>query len=99
MIKINKKLLLRVSAAVIIAILALWVARAHNEWYGKSHLIDSVISSALSILAFPVRLYLMFGWDDPLPILGLLIVVSGVFWGALVERIVWVLQRPRATGA
>lgn len=99
MTKLNTKLMFRASAAFIIVILVLWAARSHHQWYGENQLMDSVVSLALSILAFPVRLGVMFGWTSSLPALALLIAAGGIFWGALVERMVWALQRPKAPGA
>jgi uncharacterized membrane protein YqaE (UPF0057 family) len=89
---INWKLLIRASSAVVILILALWVARG----YGGS---DFIIRVALSVFTFPAALLVLFGVpDDALPTLFLLIVVSAVFWGVLVERLVWAFWGARVRG-
>jgi amino acid permease len=92
---INWKLLIRASSAVVILILALWVARG----YGGSDYINSIIRVTYSVFIFPALVIVLFGVpDETLPTLFLLIVVSAVVWGVLVERLVWAFRGSRVRG-
>ena len=96
----NKKLIGLVSAAVIAAILSLWTILRLSP-IGQSHnLVSDAIAILTSLLALPMRLYVVFilgekgSWS--LPVLILLLGLSGVMWGIIVERVVWVMSKKTA---
>jgi hypothetical protein len=96
----NKKLIGLVSAAVIAAILLLWTILRLSP-IGQSHnLVSDAIAILTSLLALPMRLYVVFiqgekgSWS--LPVLILLLGLSGVMWGIIVERVVWVMSKKAA---
>ena len=96
----NKKLIGLVSAAVIAAILLLWTVLRLSP-IGQSHnLVSDTIAVVTSLLALPMRLYVVFilgekgSWS--LPMLILLLGLSGVMWGVIVERIVWIFSARNA---
>ncbi len=65
---------------------------------GQSHdLISGFIEAVALCLALPVRLYAFFVYGDhgswSLPVLILLLALSGLIWGVIVERIVWIYSR------
>jgi hypothetical protein len=97
----NKKLITLVSVAVIAAIFLLGAI----EWaigrlipYGQPHnLVFNTIEVPVTLLAAPVRLYALFVYGDhgswSLPVLILLLAMSGLMWGVIVERTVWILSK------
>jgi hypothetical protein len=95
----NKKIIALVSVAVVAAILLLWVIGQLNlklaDWLlaGQSHdLVSETIEVVATLLALPVRLYAFFVYGDhgswPLPVLIVLLALSGLMWGVIVEGIV-----------
>jgi len=95
----NKKIILSVSATVIISVLAL-LAVLRLTPIGHSHtLISDTIGLAFALLALPMRLYVMFvlGEDGSwsLPLFILFLGLSGIMWGLIVERTCWVFKNGR----
>jgi hypothetical protein len=100
----NKKIFTLVSVAVIAAIFLLWgIARLlprdlpPDQLY---NLVSDTIEVVASVLALPVRLYAFFIYGDhgswSLPVLSLLLAMSGLMWGVIVERIVWIFSKRNA---
>jgi hypothetical protein len=97
----NKKLITSVSFGVIAAIFLLGASeRAVDRLMpiGESHdLVRNLIEVVASLLAWPVRLYAVFiagghgSWF--LPVLFSLLGLSGLLWGVIVERIVWIFSK------
>jgi flagellar biosynthesis protein FliR len=97
----NKKLIAWVSVAVVAGILLLWTVLRHSP-FGQSHnLGNDTIGIMLSILGLPMRLYVIFvsgensSWS--LPVLVLCLALSGLMWGFIVERVVWILSKRKHT--
>ena len=97
----NKKLLAWVSVAVIAGIVLLWTVLRHSP-FGQSHNVaNDTIGVMLALLALPMRLYVIFvsgesgSWS--LPALVLFLVLSGLMWGLIVERVVWMLSKRKHT--
>jgi hypothetical protein len=93
----NKKIITLVSVAAVAAILLL-LAIGRLMPIGESHnLVSDTIEVVGTLLALPVRLYAFFIYGDhgswPLPVLILLLAVSGLMWGVIVERIVWIFSK------
>ena len=93
----NKKIIALVWVAVIAAILLL-LAIGRLTPIGQSHnLVSETIEVAATFLALPVRLYAFFIYGDhgswSLPVLILLLALSGLMWGVVVERIVWIFSK------
>lgn len=93
----NKKLITLVSVAVIAAILVLWAILRLSP-IGHSHnLVSDTIAVVSSLLGLPMRLYVIFfssedsSWS--LPMLLLLLALSGLMWGIIVERTVWIVLK------
>jgi hypothetical protein len=98
---VNKKLIAWVSITVIAAILLLWVVLRHSP-FGQSHnLANDTIGVMLALLALPMRLYVVFvsgensSWS--LPVLILFLLLSGLMWGVIVERVVWAFSKRKVT--
>ena len=100
----NKKIITLVSVAVVAAILLLLAIGQLNhklaDWLlaGQSHnLVSETIEVVATLLALPVRLYAFFIYGDhgswSLPVLILLLALSGLMWGVIVERIVWIFSK------
>jgi hypothetical protein len=97
----NKKIIMLVSVAAIPAMLLL----AGIDWafgrlmpYGQSQdLVLKTVDVVASLLALPVRLYAFFVYHDhgswPIPVLILLLAMSCLMWGVIVERVVWLLSK------
>ena len=93
----NKKIIALVSVAVVAAILLL-LAIGRLLPIGQSPtLISETIEVVATLLALPVRLYAFFIYGDhgswSLPVLILLLALSGLMWGVIVERIVWIFSK------
>ena len=91
----NKRIITLVSVAVIAAIFLLWgigrlMPNGHN-------LVSDTIEVMATLLALPVRLYAFFIYGDhgswSWPVLILLLALSGLMWGVIVERIVWIFSK------
>ena len=96
-IHMNKKLVAWVFVAVVAGILLLWTLLRHSL-FGQSHnLANDTIGVMLALLALPMRLYVIFisgengHWS--LPVLILFLGLSGLMWGLIVERIVWMFSK------
>ena len=100
----NKKIITLVAVAVIAAILLLLAIDQLNlmlaDWLlaGQSHnLVSETIEVVATLLALPVRLYAFFIYGDhgswSLPVLILLLAMSGLMWGVIVERTVWIVSK------
>jgi hypothetical protein len=74
------------------------------EWIGylmpidQSHRLVSVtIELVVSLLALPARVYAFFIYGDhgswSLPVLISLLALSGLMWGVIVERTVWIFSQ------
>src|SRR5262245_56881533 len=97
----NKKIITLVSGSVIAAVFLLMAV----EWaigrlmpIGQSHnLVFKTIEVVATLLALPVRLYAFFIYGDrgswSLPVLILLLAMSGLMWGVIVERVVWIFSK------
>ena len=61
------------------------------------NLVSGTIEVVATLLALPVRLYAFFIYGDhgswSLPVLILLLAMSGLMWGVVVERIVWIFSK------
>ncbi|HTV42084.1 MAG TPA: hypothetical protein VMF08_16055 [Candidatus Sulfotelmatobacter sp.] len=92
----NKKIITLVSVAVIAAILVLWWVLRHSP-FGPSHNFpNDTIGLALSLLGLPMRLHAIYvgensSWSPP--VLVLFLILSGLMWGIIAERIAWVISR------
>jgi hypothetical protein len=93
----NKKLITLVSAAVITAIFLLWAIGRLMPVDQSHSFISGTIEVLATLLAAPVRLYALFVYGDrgswPVPVLILLLALSGLMWGVIVERTVWILSK------
>jgi hypothetical protein len=96
----NKKIIARVSAVAIACILLLWTVLRHSP-FGQAHnFANDTIEIMLSLLGLPVRLYVIFvlgengSWS--LPVLVLLLLLSGLMWGVIVERVVCLFSKRKA---
>ena len=98
----NKKLIAWVGVSVMVAIIALWsVLRLPS--IGNSHnALSALVQIPLLVLAFPMRLYVIYflgengSWS--LPTLAILLTLSGMFWGFIVERVVSAVSARRSLG-
>ena len=93
----HKKLIALVSVAVVAAILLL-LAIGRLTPLGQPHnLVSETIEVVATLLALPVRLYAFFIYGDhgswSLAVLILLLALSGLMWGVIVERIVWIFSK------
>ena len=93
----NKKIILSVSVAVFVVVLAL-LAVLRLTPIGHSHsLISDTVGLTVALLALPMRLYVMFvlgeGGNWPLPLFILFLGLSGAMWGLIVERACWVFSK------
>jgi hypothetical protein len=93
----NKKIIALVSVAVVAAILLL-LAIGRLMPIGQPHnLVSETIEVVATLLALPVRLYAFFIYGDhgswSLPVLILLLAMSGLMWGVIVERIVCIFSK------
>ena len=98
----NKKLITWVSVAVVAGILLLWTVLRHSP-FGQSHNFgNDTIGIMLALLALPMRLYVIFvagengSWSS-LPLLVLFLGLSGLMWGFIVERVVWIFSKRKHT--
>jgi hypothetical protein len=97
----NKKLIAWVPIAVVSGILLLWTFLRHSP-FGQSHnLANDAIGVMLALLALPMRLYVIFVSGEnghwSLPVLILFLGLSGLMWGLIVERVVWMLSKLKPT--
>jgi len=92
----NKKLIASVSVAVMAGILLLWTVLRHSPFGTTHNFGNDAIAIILSVLALPMRLYVIFVSGEnghwSLPILILLLALSGLLWGLAVERVVWLFS-------
>jgi hypothetical protein len=91
----NKKIITLVSVAVIAAIFFLWaIGRLMPN---GNNLVSDTIEVMATLLALPVRLYAFFIYGDhgswSMPVLILLLALSGLMWGVIVERIFWIFSK------
>ena len=95
----NKKIITLVSVAVIAALFLLWAIGRLTP--NGNNLLSTAIEVVATLLALPVRLYAYFIYGDhgswSLPVLIFLLALSGLMWGVIVERIVWILSKRHAT--
>jgi hypothetical protein len=97
----NKKIITLVGVAVIAAFLALWAVLRLTP-IGQSHnIVSDTIGIAMFLLGLPIRLYVIFvsgenGHWSSLTLLVLLLALSGLMWGVIVERIVWLISKRKA---
>ena len=93
----NKRLVCWGAAATIVVWLLLW-AVLRLTWVGQSHnAFGLAIATILTLLGFPIRLYVVLFLGEngswPLPLLALLLLISGVVWGLVLERGVALFSR------
>jgi hypothetical protein len=93
----NKKIITSVSVAVVVTILMLLDIGRLMPVDRSPRLVSFIIEVVASVLALPVRLYAFFIYGDrgswSLPVLVLLLAMSGLMWGVIVERIVWIFSK------
>jgi hypothetical protein len=94
----NKKIITWVSVAVIAAVFLLMaIDRLMPIGQPHNNVVFNTIEVVASVLALPVRLYAFFIYGDhgswSLPVLVLLLAMSGLMWGVIVERIVWIFSK------
>ncbi len=96
----NKKTITLVSVTVIPAMLLLWVIERLLllPYDGQSQdLALKTVDVVATLLALPVRLYAFFVYHDhgswPIPVLILLLAMSCLMWGIIVERMVWLFSK------
>jgi hypothetical protein len=86
-----------VSVAVIAAILLLLGIGKLTPIDQAPSLVLGAMEVVATLLALPVRLYAFFIYHDhgswSLPVLILLLAMSGLMWGLIVERTVWLLSK------
>jgi hypothetical protein len=93
----NKKIITLVSVAVIAAIfLMLGIGKLTLIGQAPNFVLNAMEVVA-TLLALPVRLYAFFIYHDrgswSLPVLILLLALSGLMWGVVVERLVWLFSK------
>ena len=93
----NKKIIMLVSVAVIAAILLLLGIGKLTPIGQAPSLVLDAMEVVATLLVLPVRLYAFFIYHDhgswSLPVLILLLALSGLMWGVIVERSVWILSK------
>jgi hypothetical protein len=98
---VNKKLLLGVSLLVMATILLLWGLLRLSPLGQSNTLTCDIISCTLSVLALPMRLYVIFVLGEKghwsLPLLFFFLALSGLMWGLIVERVWTVIARRKST--
>jgi hypothetical protein len=97
----NKKIITIVSVAVILALFLLGAIEPRTPMGQLDNLAKAFIEVVASLLALPVRLYAFLIYRDhgswSSPILILLLGASGLMWGVIVERIVWIFSKWNTT--
>jgi hypothetical protein len=95
----NKKIITFVSGAVIGAVFLLMAIQwAIDRLMPNGHnFVSRTIDAVAALLLLPVRLYAFFIYGDhgswSVPVLILLLALSCLMWGVIVERIVWILSK------
>ena len=93
----NKKIIALVSVAVVAAILLLLAIGRLTPIVQSPGLFSEAFEVVATLLALPVRLYAFFIYGDhgswSFPVLILLLALSGLMWGVIVERIVWIFSK------
>jgi len=97
----NKKIITLVSLAVIAAFLLILGVGKLTPIGQEPNLILGTMEVVATLLALPVRLYAFFIYNDhgswSLPVLILLLALSGLMWGIIVERMVWLFSKRSTT--
>lgn len=97
----NKKIITLASlgwVAAMFVVVAMEWAVGRLFPYGQAHtLAFNSIDALATLLAWPVRLYAFFVYGGhgswSLPVLISLLALSGLMWGVIAERIVWLFSR------
>lgn len=93
---INKRLLIGTSTGVAAAIVVLQLLLRHSA-LGGNGVIGPAIAILLTILALPMRLYVLLALGEngswSLPVAIILLMVSGLLWGIITERVVFLLSK------
>jgi mannose/fructose/N-acetylgalactosamine-specific phosphotransferase system component IIC len=95
----NKKLFLRITILAIVVMVALVIFRSaldEVEMGPTLRFFDSAAGYILSIIGFGLIIsLLLFGKEIPYPlfILALSLVVSGIIWGIILERAVFLIRK------
>jgi hypothetical protein len=93
----NTKIITLVSVTMVAAILLLLAIGRLMPVVESHNLVSDTIEVVATLLALPVRLSAFFIYGDnrswSLPVLILLLALSGLMWGVIVERIVWIFSR------
>src|SRR5215472_11250839 len=88
----NKKIIALVSVAVIASVPVLGAIARLMPDDQPHNLVSDTIELVASLLILPVRLYAFYVYGDhgswSFPVLILLLALSGLIWGVLVERII-----------
>jgi hypothetical protein len=86
----NKKLITYTAVTVIALIIVAWTLIRTTELGHLEGTLGLVLQIFLLILAFPLKLYVVLfmstndSWS--LPVLGCMLLLSGIVWGIIVER-------------
>jgi hypothetical protein len=94
---VNKKLFVFGSAISVALLILLWTV-LRLTWVGQSpNPLGLLVGTVLAVLAFPLRLYVIFVMGEngswPIPVLIAFLILTGLFWGFLVERATAIWKR------
>ena len=95
----NKKLFLKITVLAILIMFAALIFRAAIDEVEMGPLLrffDSIAIFILSILGFGFRISLfLFGKEPQYPflILAISLVVSGIIWGFIIERLIFLIRK------
>jgi hypothetical protein len=97
---VNKKLIGLFAVGVMLAIIALWSLVRIPSIGNANNLFAVTTKAILLILAFPMKLYVESGQGHhgswPLPLLARLLALSGMIWGIILERLLWMISRGKS---
>ncbi len=95
----NRKIIAWVSLVVVALILLLWAVIRLSPVGHSPGVVSDVLGMLMTVLALPMRWYVVLvlgengSWS--LPVLVLLLALSGLMWGIITERVVWIIRRLR----
>jgi hypothetical protein len=98
----NKQLLVWVSIGVVVAILLLLGVIRLTPLGQSDGLPRLIVAGAICLLALPMRLYVVFVLGEAghwfLPTFVFFLMLSGLMWGVIVERVAHFLSKRRVPG-
>ncbi len=98
---INKRLFIETSTTVVVAIVVLQLLLRHSALGGNS-VIDPLIAILLTIMALPMRLYVLLRLGEngswSLAVAILLLMLSGLLWGIITERVIFLCKKKAGDG-